>query len=108
MAKRMNQIEMKLRPASRWGGWRENAGRKRDPKSGMRHTSREGFSSSLPAHVTVKLVPDLLSLRNKKLVRALESTFAAGRDRSAFRLVHYSLLGNRAHLIVEAPADVPG
>jgi hypothetical protein len=102
MPRRPKQIEMKLRPAPRWGGWRENAGRKRDPESGMRHTSREGFSSSLPAHVTVKLMPDLLSLRNKKLVRALESTFAAGCERSDFRLVHYSLLGNHAHLIVEA------
>jgi hypothetical protein len=96
------QLEMKLRPAPRWGGWREKAGRKRDPKSGMRHTSREGFSSTTPAHVTVKLMPDLLSLRNKQLVRALERTFAAGCDRSEFRLVHYSLLGNHAHPIVEA------
>jgi REP element-mobilizing transposase RayT len=52
--------------------------------------------------VTLKLCPDVLSLRNKKVVRALESTFAAGCDRSEFRLVHYSLLGNHAHLIVEA------
>jgi len=68
----------------------------------MRHISREGFSSTTPAHVTLKLMPDLLSLRNKKVVRALESTFAAGCDRSEFRLVHYSLLGNHAHLLVEA------
>jgi len=68
----------------------------------MRHTSREGFSSTTPAHVTLKLMPELLSLRNKKVVRALERTFAAGCDRSEFRLVHYSLLGNHAHLIVEA------
>lgn len=102
MPRRSKQIEMKLRPAPRWGGWRERAGRKRDPKSGMRHTSRAGFSSTTPAHVTVKLLPDLLSLRSKKLVRALENTFAAGCDRSEFRLVHYSLLGNHAHLIVEA------
>ena len=102
MPKRSKQLEMKLLAAPRWGGWRDNAGRKRDPKSGMRHTSREEFSSTTPAHVTVKLMPDLLSLRNKKVLRALESTFAAGCDRSEFRLVHYSLLGNHAHLIVEA------
>jgi hypothetical protein len=52
--------------------------------------------------VTVTLLPDLLSLRTKKLVRALEDSFAAGCERSEFRLVHYSLLGNHAHLIVEA------
>ena len=93
---------MKLRAIPRWGGWRENAGRKRSPNSGMPHTSRERFSSTLPAHVTVRLLPDLRSLRSKSLIRALERTFAAGCERSTFRLVHYSLQGNHAHLIVEA------
>jgi REP element-mobilizing transposase RayT len=102
MGRRVTQLEMKLRPTARWGGCRENAGRKRRPDSGMPHASRDGFSSPTPAHVTVRLMPDLLSLRTKKLVRALERTFAAGCDRSEFRLVHYSLLGNHAHLIVEA------
>jgi REP element-mobilizing transposase RayT len=102
MARRVSQLEMRLRPAPRWGGSRENAGRKRCPGSGMPHTSREGFSSPLPLHVTIRLLPNLLSLRTKKLVRALERTFASGCDRSSFRLVHYSLLGNHAHLIVEA------
>ena len=36
------------------------------------------------------------------LIRTLERTFAAGCERSSFRLVHYSLQGNHAHLIVEA------
>lgn len=68
----------------------------------MPHAAREAFSSPLPAHVTVKLMPGLQSLRTKTLVRALERTFANGCDRSDFRLAHYSLLGNHAHLIVEA------
>jgi REP element-mobilizing transposase RayT len=68
----------------------------------MPHTSREGFSSPLPAHVTLRLMPNVISLRTKKLVRALEHSFAAGCERSEFRLVQYSLLGNHAHLIVEA------
>lgn len=41
-------------------------------------------------------------MRTVKLVREVESTFAAGCERSDFRLVHYSLQGNHAHLIVEA------
>lgn len=68
----------------------------------MPHTSRKGFSSTAPAHVTVRLLPDLRSLRDTSVVRALERTFAAGCERSSFRLVHYSLQGNHAHLIVEA------
>lgn len=93
---------MRLRSTPRWGGQRDNAGRKKSPTSGIPHTSREGFSSTLPAHVTVKLLPGLRPLRTKSVVRALEHTFAAGCERSAFRLVHYSLQGNHAHLIVEA------
>jgi len=37
-----------------------------------------------------------------RVVREIERTFAAARDRKGFRLVHYSLQGNHAHLIVEA------
>jgi REP element-mobilizing transposase RayT len=35
-------------------------------------------------------------------VREIERSFAAGCARPGFRLVHYSLQGNHAHLIVEA------
>jgi REP element-mobilizing transposase RayT len=37
-----------------------------------------------------------------KVVREIEGTFARGCERSEFRLVHYSLQGNHAHLVVEA------
>ena len=37
-----------------------------------------------------------------RLVQEIERTFAAGCERSSFRLVHYSLQDNHAHLIVEA------
>jgi hypothetical protein len=47
-------------------------------------------------------MPGLLSLRTVKVVREVETTFAGGCERSDFRLVHYSLQGNHAHLIVEA------
>jgi REP element-mobilizing transposase RayT len=36
------------------------------------------------------------------IVREIERTFALGCVRPGFRLVHYSLMGNHAHLIVEA------
>ncbi len=68
----------------------------------MPHVSRQPFARPLPTHVTVRLCKELPSLRVKKLVRALERTFAAGCERPDFRLVHYSLLGNQAHFIVEA------
>ncbi len=45
---------------------------------------------------------DVPSLRTVTIVHEIERTFAAGCDRQDFQLVHYSLQGNHAHLIVEA------
>lgn len=86
----------------RWGGRRPGAGRKPGPNPRMRHRSRERFGRGLPCHVTLKVRRDVPSLRTVRLVREVENTFARGCERGEFRLVHYSLLGNHAHLIVEA------
>jgi REP element-mobilizing transposase RayT len=86
----------------RWGGRRPGAGRKPGPKPRMRHRSRERFGRGLPCHVTLKMRPDVPSLRTVKLVREVEQTFARGCERGEFRLVHYSLQDDHAHLIVEA------
>ena len=45
---------------------------------------------------------DVPSLRTVPIVHAIERTFSRGCRRPGFRLVHYSLQGNHAHLIVEA------
>lgn len=46
--------------------------------------------------------PDLPSLRSVSIVKEIERTFRAGRARPGFRLVHYSIQSNHAHLVVEA------
>ena len=46
--------------------------------------------------------PGLPSLRAVAIVAEIERTFRAGRVRPGFRLVHYSIQSNHAHLIVEA------
>ncbi len=56
----------------------------------------------MPAHVTLRLRADTPSLRTVPIVREIERTFAGGCSRPDFRLVHYALQGNHAHLIVEA------
>jgi REP element-mobilizing transposase RayT len=68
----------------------------------MRHRSRERFRHSVPAHVTLRAKKGLPSLRTTRIVREVERTFARGCARPGFRLVHYSLQGNHAHLVVEA------
>jgi REP element-mobilizing transposase RayT len=71
-----------------------------DPR--VLHRSREGFSRPLPCHVTLKLREGVPSLRSVRLVRELERSFAKGRERKGFRLVHYSIQGDHAHFLVEA------
>ena len=105
---RRAQLALSLRTPCGWGGRRPGAGRKPDPKSGMRHWSRQSFKR-LPAHVTLRMRADVPSLRLVPIVAEIERTFADGCARPGFRLVHYSLQGNHAHLIVEATdADALG
>jgi REP element-mobilizing transposase RayT len=101
MAQRPSQIELMLPAAPKWGGRRANAGRRPGPNPSPRHLARAAFRR-LPTHVTLRMRPGVPSLRNVRIVRELERTFAKGCERPGFRLVHYSLLGNHAHLVVEA------
>jgi hypothetical protein len=68
----------------------------------MRHVARESFGRALPTHVTLRVRDGVPSLRTVSIVRELEQSFAQGCVRPGFRMVHYSLQGNHAHLVVEA------
>jgi REP-associated tyrosine transposase len=102
MSRRDPQLSLALQDPPRWGGRRAGAGRKPGANPGLPHVSRNPFGKTLPTHVTLRLRKGLPSLRTVKIVREIERTFAIGRERRGFRLVHYSLQGNHAHLIVEA------
>jgi REP element-mobilizing transposase RayT len=53
-------------------------------------------------HVTLRVKADLPSLREGKLVREWRRSLAEASERGSFRVAHYSLQGDHAHLIVEA------
>ena len=102
MPTRSRQLALKMPDRPRWGGRRDGAGRKPGKNPGLAHVSRQHFGHAQPAHVTLRLRSNLLSLRDVRIVHEIERTFARGCERQDFRLVHYSLQGNHAHLIVEA------
>ena len=52
--------------------------------------------------MTLRVREDVPSLRSVRLVREFERSLARACERGDFRVTHYSLLGNHAHLIVEA------
>jgi REP element-mobilizing transposase RayT len=53
-------------------------------------------------HVTVRTRAGVPSLREGKLVREWRRSLAEASERGVFRVAHYSLQGDHAHLIVEA------
>ena len=55
-----------------------------------------------PVHVTLRVRPGVPSLRGGTLVHEWRRSLAEANERGAFRVAHYSLQGDHAHLIVEA------
>ena len=97
------QLELQLSPPRRWGGRRDRAGRKpAGERAGLPHAARPAIAGRHPAHVTLRVRPDVPSLRSARLVRAFERSVAQACERGDFRVAQYSLQSNHVHLVVEA------
>ena len=55
-----------------------------------------------PVHVTLRVRPGVPSLRGGALVHEWRRSLTEASERGGFRVTHYSLQGDHAHLIVEA------
>ena len=89
--------------ARTWGGARRGAGRKRRaPRELVAHRERDTFRAGCPVHVTLRVADGLPSLRKRATYLVLLSALGGGCERFGMRLVHWSVLGNHMHLIVEA------
>ncbi|MEN8159514.1 MAG: transposase [Myxococcota bacterium] len=84
------------------GGPRPRAGRPPGPRPRVQHREREPIPGACPVHVTVRARRDVPSLRSRRLVRELRRSLAEACERGEFRVAHYSLQRDHAHLIVEA------
>jgi REP element-mobilizing transposase RayT len=85
------------------GGRRAGAGRKPNgDRAGVPHDTRSALAARFPVHVTVKLREHLPPLRRRDAYQALRTAFAAGCDRNGFRLIHYAVLNDHLHFVVEA------
>jgi REP element-mobilizing transposase RayT len=88
------------RPTGR-GGWRPGAGRPRG-RAKVAHRRRAPFAARYPLHVTLRVLAGLSSLRRPQVLRIVHDAIVAGGHRSEFRIVHFNVLTNHLHLIVEA------
>jgi len=84
------------------GGPRPGAGRPRGPRPRVWHRERAAVPGGCPVHVTLRVRPGVGSLRTVALVREWRRSLAEASERGSFRVAHYSLQGDHAHLIVEA------
>ena len=99
--RRAKQIELRFWRGSHLGE-ASRPGRRPGPNPRVRHRSRDGVDARLPSLVTLKVRRGIESLRNGRVVREVEASFREACERGDFRLVHYSIQDDHAHLIVEA------
>jgi hypothetical protein len=102
MAIQSRQLLFELATRSKWGGARPGAGRRPGPVRRDPHQRREPLASRHPCHVTLKVAWDVPPLRSARLVAELERSWREACERERFRLVHYSILNDHVHMIVEA------
>lgn len=100
MAKR-RFIQLELKPRTH-GGARAGAGRKPTGRGGVRHRRRPEHDSRHPVHVTLRVSKGVPTLRTKGAYRVARAALEAGSLKDGFRVVHYSVLRDHLHLIVEA------
>ena len=65
------------------------------------HRRRELLARRFPAHVTWRVRKDVWNLRSRRCFRVIEKALWAA-TKATFRVVHYSVMGNHVHLLVEA------
>ena len=89
---------------STWGGRRPGAGRKpAAARPGVAHLTRPALAARFPVHVTWRMDREVWNLRSRRCFSVMQRAMYAGALRFGFRLVHYAVMGNHVHLLVEAP-----
>jgi len=100
-AQSTEQLGLPFRKLGR-GGTRKNAGRKRNPDSGVPHRARPDHNRRHPVHVTLRIALGVPNLRTQVCFNAVRRAFKAGKGGESFRVVHFTVQGNHLHLLVEA------
>lgn len=96
------QGQLALSDRRTWGGRRAGAGRKRlSERRRVRHARRPTHEARCPAHVTLRVHPDVPSLRVPLVFSVVRAALAAA-SKAHFRLLHFSVQRDHLHLLVEA------
>ena len=86
-----------------WGGARRGAGRKRSiERARAAHVEREEIRPWQPVNVSMRMAAHVWNLRSQRSFRVLDRAIRAARKVADFRVIHFTILGNHLHLVVEA------
>ena len=96
------QKRLKFEDVRQHGGRRKGAGRKRQGPKQVPHRRRPQVDGNKPVHLTWKVLEDIPNLRQRKLLPLIERCFEEARLKDGFRIVHWSMMSNHFHVIVEA------
>jgi REP element-mobilizing transposase RayT len=100
---RIRQLRLDLPKPRTHGGARRGAGRPpTGERAGVSHEGREEVTKETPVHATLRVLPHVWNLRSGRSLSAISSALAGMLPWREFRVVHFSLLGDHLHLIVEA------
>jgi putative transposase len=92
-------------PLRKRGGKRPGAGRPRKDGRigrGVPHLRRPRLAARFPVHVTWRMSEGVWNLRSRRSFTRLTRAFYTSAVRFGYRIVHYAVMGNHVHLIVEA------
>ena len=68
----------------------------------VHHVRRERLVGTTAGLITVRVGDGIPSLRQRSFIQAISESFAVACERGRFRVVHYAILRDHLHLIVEA------
>lgn len=89
------------------GGKRRGAGRRpKGRRAGVSHKARPRFDAPAAVHVTLRVRDHVWHLRSRRCFRLIEACLARALGRLGLRVIHFTVLGNHLHLIVEADDHV--
>jgi REP element-mobilizing transposase RayT len=92
--------QLEFKKVNGWGGKRRGAGRPN--VSGLvSHGKREGVNFKKPLHITMRLAKGVANLRTRKSMWDFRRSIEAAK-RFGFHVIHYSILNNHIHMVVEA------
>jgi REP element-mobilizing transposase RayT len=100
---RVRQLPLDLPKPRTHGGARRGAGRPpTQERAGVSHEGRERVTKETPVHVTLRLLPHVWNLRSRRSLDAVSTALQGMLPWRELRVVHFTLLGDHLHLLVEA------